>query len=402
MTNYRDLFRTSGVFRIVVSQLVARFPAGMLSLAALIHVERQHDSYAAAGLVLAALAIGQAIAGPLTSRIFGRFGMFRVIGVTLTIAAVATASLALPGLSVPLYAVIAFIAGASTPPIQPAARSLYPSLVAPQQRTALFAFDASVQEIIWIFGPVIVTFLSLTIHSALGILAAAALLVTGGIWFLTAPQVVTAVADAPSGRLGSVLRSHALLMVLAVGFVISIATAMMEAAVVAIFGEGGVQAGLILAVLCASSLVAGFTVGQRDLTRWSLVRRLGLVGIGLALASLHTGFWWVLAAGAVAGAGIAPVIAAITHMTSTAVAPADVAEAFGWSTTAQLVGIAGGSSAAGVLIDEFGGQTALGAAAVVTFAGVALAALVGRGQPPSRRVQEGRARKVWRVAGLKV
>ncbi|WP_180967274.1 MFS transporter [Zhihengliuella halotolerans] len=397
MTNYRDLFRTRGVFRIVVSQLIARFPAGMLSLAALIHVQRQHDSYAAAGLVLAALAIGQAIAGPLTSRIFGRFGMFRVIGVTLTIAAIATVSLAIPGLSVPLYAVIAFIAGASTPPIQPAARSLYPSLVAPKQRTALFAFDASVQEIIWIFGPVIVTFLSLSIHSALGILAAAALLVTGGIWFLTAPQVVHAVSGEPTGRLGSVLRSHALLMVLAVGFVISVATAMMEAAVVANFGHGGVQAGVILAALCASSLAAGFLVGQRRLTRWSLAKRLGLVGVGLALASMQTSFWWVLVAGVVAGAGIAPVIAAITHMTSTAVASSDVAEAFGWSTTAQLVGIAGGSSAAGVLIDAYGGQVALAAAAAVTFAGVGIASFVGRGQPPSRRAQEGPTRPIPRV-----
>ncbi|MBG6084075.1 MFS transporter [Zhihengliuella flava] len=401
MTSYRDLFRTPGVFRIVISQLIARFPAGMLALAALIHIEHQHASYTAAGLVLAALAIGQAVAGPLTSRIFERFGMFRVVGVTLTISALATVSLAIPNLSVPLYTVIAFIAGVSTPPIQPAARSLYPSMVPPAQRTALFSFDASVQEVIWIIGPVMVTFLSLNVHSALGILAAAALLAAGGVWFLASPQVVRARPEAPSGKLGAVLSSHALLMVLAIGFVISAATAMLEAATVATFGEGGIQAGLILAVLCCASLVAGFAVGQRELTRWSLVRRLGLVGIGLALASVSTDFWWVLASGVIAGAGIAPVIAAITHMTSNAVAAGDVAEAFGWSTTAQFVGIAGGSALAGVLIDLFGGQMALSMGAMLTFAGVALAALVGRGQPPARNARTGRPRRVWRVARLR-
>ena len=50
------------------AQLVARFPSGMLSLAFLIHIERIHQSYGAAGLVLAATSVGQAIAGPLTSR----------------------------------------------------------------------------------------------------------------------------------------------------------------------------------------------------------------------------------------------------------------------------------------------------------------------------------------------
>ncbi|GAA3702419.1 MFS transporter [Zhihengliuella alba] len=403
MTTYRELFRASGVFRIVVSQLIARFPAGMLSLAVLIHVEAQHDAYTAAGLVLAALAIGQAVAGPLTSRMFNRFGMFRVLGITLSIAAVATFSLALPDLSVPMYGLIAFIAGVATPPIQPAARSLYPSLVAPAMRTRLFAFDASVQEVIWIIGPVIVTFASLTIHSALGIVIAGLLLLAGGIWFLTIPQVRRAVSEPPAGRLGKVLASHALLMVCAVGFVIAAATAMLEAALVAIFGHGGIEAGLILALLCISSLVAGFAVGHAELTRWSLTRRLAVLAVGLGLAAMSTDFWWILAMGVVAGAGVAPVIAAITHMTSTAVAPGDVAEAFGWSTTAQLVGVAIGSSGAGLLIDEFGGQMALAGAAMVAVAGVALAALVSQGQPERDRHDgdSGRPRRVWRVQRLK-
>ena len=72
---FGDLLRTRGVARIIAAQLVARFPSGMLSLGLLFHVERRTGSYAAAGVVLAALSIGQAISGPATGRLMGRLGI---------------------------------------------------------------------------------------------------------------------------------------------------------------------------------------------------------------------------------------------------------------------------------------------------------------------------------------
>jgi hypothetical protein len=65
---YAELLRHPGVARLLFAQLVARFPGGMLSLGLLIHVEGIFHSYGVAGLVLASLSIGQAVAGPLTSR----------------------------------------------------------------------------------------------------------------------------------------------------------------------------------------------------------------------------------------------------------------------------------------------------------------------------------------------
>ncbi len=62
MNSYLDLLKTRGVARIMTAQLVARFPFGMLSLAFLLHIERLHDSYGVAGLVLAATSAGMAMA----------------------------------------------------------------------------------------------------------------------------------------------------------------------------------------------------------------------------------------------------------------------------------------------------------------------------------------------------
>src|SRR5690606_25588108 len=75
----RRLLRTPGVARLITSQLVARFPGGMLSLGILLHIERIFDSYAAAGAVLAALSVGQAVAGPLPSRWMGVWRMRPVL-----------------------------------------------------------------------------------------------------------------------------------------------------------------------------------------------------------------------------------------------------------------------------------------------------------------------------------
>src|SRR6476659_7600374 len=95
MAGYRDLLRTPGVARIIAAQLTARFPNGMTSLAILLHVHHVTGSYRAAGLVLAAASIGQAIAGPVTSRWMGIWGMRRVITTTLTVCAAAITTLAL-------------------------------------------------------------------------------------------------------------------------------------------------------------------------------------------------------------------------------------------------------------------------------------------------------------------
>ncbi|HXD27565.1 MAG TPA: MFS transporter [Arthrobacter sp.] len=381
MTSYRDLFRAPGVLRVVVSQLVARFPAGMLSLAALIHVERVHDSYTAAGLVLAALAVGQAIAGPLSSRIFGRFGMHRVLLATIVLSGISILALALPGLSVAAYAAIALVCGLATPPVQQAARSVYPSLVVPGARGALFSFDASLQEVIWILGPVLTTFVSLSINSSLGIVMAAAFLIGGGAWFITTEQISRAVAVPPTGRLGSVLRSPALRLAAVIGFLICACIAMVEASIVATFGHGGATSGIILGVFCVGSLAAGLYLGRKRITRWSTARRMSVVCLGLALATLGTGFWWLTLTVFLAGLGVAPVIAALTQMTSNGVPAADVAEAFGWTTTAQLIGVALGSAVAGALIDGPGTQAALAGATAMAVVTCVVALVVRRGQP---------------------
>jgi MFS family permease len=140
---YRDLLRTPGVGRIIAAQLTARFPNGMISLALLLHVEHITGSYGAAGLVLAATSVGQAVAGPVTSRWMGVWGMRRVLTLTMIVCALAITAIALVVLPVPAYMALGLLAGLATPPVQSAVRTIYPKMVNSRQLTPLFSLDAS-------------------------------------------------------------------------------------------------------------------------------------------------------------------------------------------------------------------------------------------------------------------
>ena len=377
MSTYSTLLKTPGVTRIIAAQLTARFPFGMLSLAFLLHVERVHHSYASAGLVLAATSIGQAISGPLTSRWMGRWAMRPVLILTLAVCTVTVVTFALFDLSVVLYMVLGFVTGLSVPPIQPAVRTIYPKMVNSSQLTPLFSLDASAQEIIWVAGPVITTFVGTQVGTEQAILLAAAFLVGGGIWFIASPEVGRVRIPRSKRAFGKVLTRPTVLLATVAGFLLIGACSAVEAGVIATFGEGSASSGLVLAVFAVGSLAGGLALGHVPVGPWALARRMGIVFVGMTLAVLTTGlgtgatFWSLNATLLIAGLGIAPALAVMFAIVSSSVKFSDTAEAYGWAGTGQLIGAAIGSAVAGFLIDRVGGVGGL-----VVAAGFALVGMI--------------------------
>jgi len=384
VSGYRELLRTPGVARIIVAQLVARFPNGMTSIAILLHVHHATGSYGAAGLVLAAASVGQAVAGPVTSRWMGVWGMRRVLTATMLVCAASLALLAFaPGDTVLLMA-LGLVAGLSTPPVQSAVRTIYPKLVNAKQLTALFALDASLQELIWIVAPVLITLVSTQIGTVPGLLLVIAILLGGGTWFILAPEVGRVRIPRSRGRIGGVLRRPAVLLATVIGFLLIGACAAVEAGVVAAFGHGGLDAGIVLAVFSVGSLAGGLLSGSIPIGRWAMARRLLVVTLGLGLTLVSLNVWWIGGSLVVAGIGVAPALAVLYAMTSASVKFSDTAEAFGWLGTGQLIGAAAGSAVAGFLIDGVGAHGAYWAAVAFCAAGALVAAVFVRGFPDLR------------------
>lgn len=384
MSSYRDLLRTPGVARIIAAQLTARFPFGMLSLAFLLHIEQVTGSYGAAGLVLAATSIGQAIAGPLTSRWMGVWGIRKVLLLTLAVCAVSVTTIALVTMTVPAYMAVGFVAGLSTPPVQPAVRTIYPKLVTSQQLTPLFSLDASAQEIIWVLGPVVTTFVSTQIGTVWGIALAAGIMVVGCLWFISSPEVGRVRIPRSRRKLGQVLKRPPVLLATVVGFLLIGACSAVEAGVVATFGHDGLEAGIVLAIFSVGSLAGGLALGHTPIGPYALARRIFIVFAGLAVASLFLNAWWLSITLFVAGIGIAPALAVLFAIVSASVKFSDTAEAYGWVGTGQLIGAAMGSAAAGFLIDGSGAVGAFWVAGLFALLGFVIPWIGHRWHPDLR------------------
>ncbi|HYP73300.1 MAG TPA: MFS transporter [Microbacterium sp.] len=390
MAGYRELLRAPGVARIIAAQLTARFPNGMMSLAILLHVEQQTGSYGAAGLVLAAASIGQAVAGPVTSRWMGIWGMRRVLTLTTAVCAASVLLIAVLPLDVAGYMLLGAVAGLSTPPVQSAVRTIYPKLVNSRQLTALFSLDASLQEIIWILAPVVITLVATQVGTMPGLLLIVAILVGGGAWFVFSPEVGRVRIPRSRRAFGRVLGKPVVLLATVIGFLLIGACAAVEAAVVATFGHGGFEAGLVLAVFSVGSLAGGLAFGHVPIGRWAMARRMTVVAVGLVAAVFFVDEisastpWWVGACLVVAGVGVAPALAVMFTMTSASVKFSETAEAYGWIGTGQLIGAALGSAIAGFLIDGVGPAGAYGAAAAFAIVGAVVATVFVRGFPDLR------------------
>lgn len=384
MSTYSELLRTPGVARIIAAQLTARVPSGMISLAYLLHVEGIFDSFGAAGLVLAATSIGQAIAGPLTSRWMGVWSMRPVLILTTAVAAISMGIIAFVPMPLIGYMIVGLIGGLSWPPVQPAVRTIYPKMVNSRQLTPLFSLDASAQEIIWVGAPVLVTFISIQVSTVAGILVAMAFLVFGSAWFIASPEVGRVRIPRSKRRLGVVLTRPAVLLSTVVGFLLIGSAAAIEAGVVATFGKGGATAGIVLGIWAISSLVGGLSLGHRPIGPWALARRMILVAIGSVLVVFSWDVWSLTAALIVAGLCIAPALAVMFGIVSASVKFSDTAEAYGWVGTGQLVGAALGSAVAGFLIDSNGPVGAFIVAAIFAVFGAIVPIVFRRAHPDLR------------------
>jgi MFS family permease len=384
VSSYADLLKTPGVARIIAAQLTARFPNGMLSLAFLLHIEHITDSYAAAGLVLAATSVGQAVAGPVTSRWMGVWGMRRVLILTMAVSAVGISIIAFFTMPVPAYMAVGLIVGLSSPPVQSAVRTIYPKMVNSRQLTPLFALDASAQEIIWVAGPVITTFVGLQFGTVSAILLALFFLVFGGAWFVMSPEVGRVRIPRSRRKLGKVLTKRAVLLSTITGFLLLGACSAVEAAVVASFGHGGLEGGLILAIFAVGSLIGGLSLGHLPVSPWSMARRMFAVFVGMALALFSLNFWWLAVTLLIAGIGIAPAFGVMSAIVTASVKFSDTAEAYGWVGTGQLIGAALGSALAGFLIDLNGPTGGFFVAAAFAFVGFLFPALFRRWHPDLR------------------
>jgi len=383
LARYGALFRVPHVRRLVLSGMVARLPVGMIGLALLLLVREQGGSYAAAGAVSGVYFVATAAGAPVSGRLVDRRGQARILFSRALIFPALLACvcvLALVDAPLGLIGAAAAAAGALMPPVGASLRALWPRLFAdPDLRAAAYALEASLQEITFIVGPLLVALLTAVASPVLALAVAAGV---GGIGTLliavTEPVRAWRPDERHAGSALGALESRGVLTL--VGLCVCLGTGFGGTEVgFPAFAEhhGGAELGSIpLSLFAAGSLVGGLVAGARvtmaplQLLRISTV--LLMVGLGLPLLGWSLPSMAVLAF--VAGLAIAPVVMSAYGLVDAVAARGTAAEAFSWLTTAVFVGFSAGMALGGILIDVYGAKTSFVLAIAAAAVGVVLAA----------------------------
>lgn len=359
MGPYTALAKAPGVIRVVITQLVARFPFGMMSLAFVMHIEQVHNSYAIAGIALAAETIGAAISGPLLSRKIGPWGVRRVILIAATISGLAMISIAVFDSPPTVMILLALVVGLTSPPIQAAVRTIYPTLVPKKQLTSLFSLDATAQEIIWVVGPLLATLLAAQVSTAFAVIVMGFMQIFGSLMFLANKEVQEIVIPASTKKMGGVLKNKIVIANVIVGMLLVGSFSGVEVGSVAVL-DNKALAGAVIAALSVGSILGGVFLGPRARTRWALSKYLVIILVGYSLVFINpTDALWLAICFFIAGIGIAPALGVLGAIVATSLKMSDTAEAYGWIATGQLMGFAAGAALAGIAIETVSPESSL-------------------------------------------
>lgn len=390
MRAYLPLLRLPGAVLFSVAAFVGRMPISMLGIGSVLLVEDRRGSYALAGAVAAAYALGLAVGGPWVSRLVDRRGQSRVLPWALLVSSLALlvvvvgAGSAMPGWG--LLAAAA-VAGGALPPLGACVRARWAAALRRSERPDLvgtaFALESVVDELVFVTGPVVVVGLAVLVDPAAGLLAALVLSAVGTIAFLLLRATEPPVEPAPEGPARSAarlpgLRTTALTMVF-----VGVVFGALEVVMVAFADEQGrpAAAGVLLPLVAVGSGVAGVAYGAHTF-RTPLDRRfllaLGGLSVGVVPLLVAPGIATMAPAALLAGLAISPTLIASYGLVEQLVPVSSRTEGFTWLNSGLGIGVAGGSALGGALAGGPGARTAF--AVCVTGAVLALGtAALGRG-----------------------
>jgi MFS family permease len=363
---------------------LARLPLSMTGIGIVLLVSLTTGSFGRAGIVAGVGTLCAAVAAPGWGRMMDRLGQARVLltaatiwvgGLTLVIVSVVAAW----PLGVTLVGSIAAGLGYTSAGAAVRARWTHRLEASPLLNTA-YAVEAVVDEVIFIVGPVLVTYLATSFHPALGIVACLVLGLVGALLLAGQRSTQPPVRVQPSdGAVATHIRPSVLVPIAACCAALGAVFGGMEVAIVAFAREAGVlrYAGVILMVWALGSLVSGVVTGSIQ-WRATPARRFRVGAAALACSVIPLPFVHdpVLMAGllTLSGLAIAPTMIASIAVTQASVPGDRLNEALGWTSTGLATGVAIGAAGIGQLVDRFSPTAAfwglVGAGGLLLLAGL--------------------------------
>ncbi|GAA0728700.1 MFS transporter [Dactylosporangium roseum] len=347
-----SVLRAAQVARVLAASTIGRIPLGAAPVALLLYA-RESLSIAAAGLLVGVYTAGLAIGGPVLARVADRF---RQPPVMLLGAAVSTAGFVVLAQGVPLWSALiaVLLAGLGAPPFEAGLRVLWRDLLDEDRVPTAYTLDIAVQELIFIFGPLVAGAAVGLGGGVAGVYVTAGLQLLGTLWFVSTPAVRHWRGEHAERHWAGALRSGQLRLLLVAVILVGAGVGSLPVAVIDYAEWAGDRSwsSWILAAQAGGAFAGGlanirFKVDGRRLPL--LAALLGLGYLPLLLTPSSPVLMVLLAI--LCGICLPPFLAA-TFMTVDRIAPpGTAAEAFAWVATAFSVGAAAGAAVDGVILD---------------------------------------------------
>jgi MFS family permease len=383
LKTYRSLLSIPHARAFVLAGFVARLSISMRALGAVLMVSQLTGSYGLAGAVAAAALLGEAFAAPRLGRLVDRYGQRRTLLVCLgvhsagTLALVVSAQFAAPSW---VLLATAALSGAAALQVGSLVRARWSALVGGSPALeAAFALESTLDELIFVMGPALVTALALGVAPGAGLLGALLFTIVGSLALALQRRTEPAPADVRDRSGGSTIGTPGLRVLVGTFVAAGAIFGTLDVAMVAFAGEVGspAAAGPLLALVAGGSLLAGLAYGTRG-WRWPLDKRFVASVIvlcaGTVPLALAPSVALMAPAATLAGVAIAPTLIAGFTLVQKLVPSEALTEGLNWTITALGAGAAVGACTAGLIADSAGGRIAFLVAVVAGGTAVIMAA----------------------------
>ena len=377
---YATLFRTPGAMKFSVLALIGRMPISMDSLALIFIVVAVSDSYALAGALSAVASIVISIANPFWSRLADRIGQrkmllrvvpLKILGLSLFIALVMNGA---PVWTWFVSIILAELAAINTGGL---VRRRWLHVLSPDKSTTAedetdkhvvntaYSYEALMDEIVFIVGPITATACATSIAPAAGLIAGMILMSIGLPLFAMQratepPPSPVRVKDPHPPVIGiPIVQAIALATTFTGGFFGAISITVVAFAesqgqksysglLLGLWASGSAVMAIINGLIKWKTSYAGrFLIFLSALTIFSIPFIFVDSLLGLAIALIFNGF------------AIAPLIVNAYGIVQEAVPSEQITESFTWVVAGMPLGGAISSALGGWVIDTYGAQSAL-------------------------------------------
>lgn len=378
---FAAVLRVPGAAAFSLTGLFARLPISMIGLSIVLLVTSREPSYALAGALSASFALSAALLGPYGARFIDRHGQSVVLpalalGQSLGLVVLVVGIDA--GWPLPALFAVAVVSGGIGPNIGSLVRARWIGLLRGDARLGTaFAWEGILDEVVFIVGPPLATFLALQVSPSVGLLVCTALIVSGSMLLALQRRTEPAAVPKPDdGRARHALFLPGMPWLIVLMVLLGAVFGSFEVSTVAFAAAEGAAdtTGWLLAAYAAGSLVGGVLLGSVSIS-YSPVQQLRLACGVLAVVTLPLPLVpsvnVVAIFAAAAGFAVAPVLIVSSAVLEMMVPSARITEALTVTSSGIAVGLSLAAPLAGLLIDTRGA-----ASGYLLMAGAAVGALL--------------------------